>query len=229
MTTILLLVLIAEILLLGTLVYNDRIGFALSSILITAVAYNLWFDKTAYLGWWAYTEANWLKIVIFFILYMTIGVLWSFFQYKRLVRQSVKNKIPRYRVAPGRVLDKISNWMIFWVLSVPIYFLTVPIQDLCKWIYRQFGGVYDRILLGLYGDPETHDDYGRRIPTIEELAQKFISDKATADKIPNSDFFKQFYKQFNSDTINATKWPDSSDAKRFLAIQAIVNPKSETK
>ncbi len=161
MSIFIILVLIAIIVIISALVYNDRPFWALASLTVMATVYSLWIEPGAYLNWWAYLQENWVKLIIYFIGYMTVGVLWSFFQFKRFVRRGKEEGLYRSQVSPGENLDKITNWMVFWVISVPMYFLTVPIQDLCKWIYRQFGGVYEKIVVNIYGAEETHDHRGQ--------------------------------------------------------------------
>ena len=162
MTILLLLLLLSEFVALVAFVYNDRIGWASSSIIVGLVAYDWFFDKTAYLDWWHFITTHPIPIVLGFIAYMAVGVLWSFFKYKRFVRKNFEAGNSRIYVTPSQNIDKIINWMIFWELSMAIYLLTVPLQDLGRWLYRQFGGVYDRILIGIYGTDETHDKYGTK-------------------------------------------------------------------
>jgi hypothetical protein len=157
--TLFLFILIAEAIVLGFFVFYDRIILSLISIAALLISYNLWFHKNAYLDWVNYVVDNPLKIAVFFIVYMAIGVLWSFFQYKRFVRYSFAQRRDKYYVAPGENMDRITNWMLFWHISMLLYALTVPVQDLCKWLYRQFGGVYDRIFSSIYTGE--FDNYGR--------------------------------------------------------------------
>lgn len=109
------------------------------------------------------TELNFRKLLIFSIIWLVIGLAWSFFKWFKFVRKKYKKfkesypaKVDvedvKYRYIP-KVSDnkeQITTWIVFWPFSVIRYALESLLKDFFNGIIKMFTGWYDRITISQF-------------------------------------------------------------------------------
>ena len=85
--------------------------------------------------------------------YLVVGVLWSFYRYKRFIVAKIElltdinytpwNNINDYH--PSRMLDTITAWIIIWPFSLTENLCGDIINGIETLVKKVFKGVYNRI------------------------------------------------------------------------------------
>ena len=99
------------------------------------------------------TFSSLLNAWVFILVYIIIGLLWSFFKWGRLVKYYIgehKNEEDVRFSLKNVSNDRIAYWILWWPLSA-IGFI---FEDAIQWIIEHFKGVYnmitDRLINGAY-------------------------------------------------------------------------------
>lgn len=87
---------------------------------------------------------NWQLLVICCILYLIIGIIWSFWRWYKYCKNYLntikyENYIDRLNVSNNR--SRIIGWVIFW----PWSFIWNIIGDIFNWIFKYFRSIYTNI------------------------------------------------------------------------------------
>lgn len=92
---------------------------------------------------------NYMGILINIVIYLAIGLVWSFFKYRRRTVEllnDTETKDKRKEDLIHIVKRNISKAMIvYWIIFFPISIFKFLTQDLIDWIVEQFQGVYTYI------------------------------------------------------------------------------------
>lgn len=92
---------------------------------------------------------NLLGITVNLIIYLIVGLAWSFFKYRRKTIEILNDTDTKTKTKQDLiniVKRNISKSMIvYWIIFFPISILKFLTQDLVDWIVEQFHGVYNYI------------------------------------------------------------------------------------
>jgi len=85
-----------------------------------------------------------LDVWIFLIIYIAIGLMWSFFKWGRLIKQYIakfdNEEDVRYKLS-NFSNDRIAYWVLWWPFSIAGFVF----DDAIQWIIEHFKGVYNLI------------------------------------------------------------------------------------
>lgn len=104
------------------------------------------------------TELNFRKLLISSIIWLIIGLGWSFFKWFKFARkqyigyQKHKNGTDKSNWIP-KVSDnkeRITTWIVFWPFSVIRYAIGNLLRDFFNGIIKIFTGWYDRIAISQF-------------------------------------------------------------------------------
>ena len=106
----------------------------------------------------AYFGIGLTDIVIYSLVYLVVGIVWSFYRYKRFIVAKIDelqligytNRIADYH--PSKMLDTITAWIIIWPFSL--------IENLCGDIINGIETLVKRVFKGVYNkiyDAAVHD------------------------------------------------------------------------
>lgn len=134
------------------------------------------FSNLTFGGTWAFIVANSGIVVGCGLLFLIIGVLWSFFKWYRFVKEAARKarerlqwEIDQYQSGCGytypvnteegrqqflnnakpwvsRYKARIAGWIVFWPLSMLWTVLTELLRDVFERIVEFFRGYYQRIV-----------------------------------------------------------------------------------
>ena len=119
--------------------YSESRGFAVFWALVTSVLAFFYFKMSL------------IDIAIYSFAYLVIGVIWSFYRYKRfIVSKTERYKAGEYLVFndyyhPSKMLDTITAWIIIWPFSLIESLCGDIIKGIETLVKKVFKGVYNRI------------------------------------------------------------------------------------
>jgi hypothetical protein len=151
--------------------FDMLIGFVMGGLLswpglLTLTLLGVWFEYVESRAWAVFTglvvaasaylffNIAFMDVLVYMGLYLLVGVLWSFWRYKRFVQKRVAIITPLSgasmdweikRLHPSENLSTITAWIIIWPFSMVENLcgdIIVAIEDLVR---RVFKGVYNRI------------------------------------------------------------------------------------
>lgn len=106
-------------------------------------------------GWYDLTTINLISAFYIIIVYLVIGVLWSFFKYKNKVSEIIEEvKIDYYNRKDIDLKAKIRKEIDYqikksriyqWIMFFPASMLKFVFGDMVEYIIRRLGKVYDKI------------------------------------------------------------------------------------
>lgn len=120
------------------------------------------------------------KFIIYGIIYLFVGLVWSFFKWGIYVKKKHKYYIHQieeskkqnrnmlfdwkhYRPEVSKHKYILSMWIIWWIFSLIRYFLGDFIVNIATWLANQFGGIYNKITDRIF-----------KIPVVTSEADKEI-------------------------------------------------------
>ena len=157
MITLLILLFAAEFITLCCLVYNYLPGWSILTLIVTFVLYDAFWEKLAYKHLGEFIVNNPMLIVSFIILYLIIGLLWSFYKWYLYLKDSKKQNRERdYTNSPSYNKDKIIAWMAYWPISMLLFVVGDLFSTFYNWLYSRVSGIYERIYLSVF--PEADAD-----------------------------------------------------------------------
>jgi hypothetical protein len=132
--------------------HNDSRGWAVFWSLLIIPSCYFFFDL------------SFKTMLVYSLLYITIGVFWSFFRYKRFIiveAQAIRDN-PRFDenekrnrakyLHPTKQLDTITAWIIVWPFSAIENFAGDLIDAIRTLVTKVFKGVYYKIYTSTMGD-----------------------------------------------------------------------------
>jgi len=120
-----------------------------------------------------YIKENPMMDLTYILAYIMTGVLWSILKYWLFllnIKDKINDKKDSYFERKGFTekdwkehtseekkyykpnMDKIMNWMIWWIPSMVWTVINDPVRKAFQWCYRRFGGVYNGIYQKVLGD-----------------------------------------------------------------------------
>lgn len=120
--------------------HSESRGFAIFWALVAAVAAFFYFNMPL------------LDIAIYAVAYLVVGVVWSFYRYKRFIVAKIEglklinSKMERVGdFHPSKMLDTITAWIIVWPFSLIENLCGDIINGIETLVKSVFKGVYNRI------------------------------------------------------------------------------------
>jgi hypothetical protein len=96
-----------------------------------------------------YFNVSLLDIAIYSVIYVVIGVVWSFYRYKRFIVAKVEElsitKSTAIYYHPTKMLDTITAWIIIWPISLTENLCSDIINGVETLVKKVFKSVYIRI------------------------------------------------------------------------------------
>jgi hypothetical protein len=93
-----------------------------------------------------------MDIVIYSLVYLVVGIVWSFYRYKRFIVSKIADMQElNYRIEsvssyhPSKMLDTITAWIIIWPFSLIENICGDIINGIETLVKSVFKGVYNRI------------------------------------------------------------------------------------
>jgi hypothetical protein len=120
--------------------YIEARGFAVFWALVATISSYFYFNVSI------------LDIGFYALGYLVVGVIWSFYRYKRFIVAKVEslremntnlNRLGDYH--PSKMLDTITAWIIIWPFSLIENLCGDIINGIETLVKRVFKGVYNRI------------------------------------------------------------------------------------
>jgi hypothetical protein len=151
-----------ETILLGITTY-----FITLPVLVTLCVFGIWCEYSESRGFavfWAlvasvlaffYFKMSLIDIAIYSGAYLVVGVIWSFYRYKRFIVAKLEqlktinhqiHQVSDYR--PNHMLDTITAWIIIWPFSLIENLCGDIINGIEMLVKKVFKGVYHRIYEG---------------------------------------------------------------------------------
>lgn len=106
---------------------------------------------------------NPLETMVYFLLYVGVGLVWSFYKWKGIVDKAVEEynrKVLEYNEYPKAFYKpdltklkpqlnenkaKIFNWIFYWPFSMTWFLIHEPIERLFTWIMKNTKKIYEGI------------------------------------------------------------------------------------
>lgn len=89
------------------------------------------------------------SIIVLILLYLIIGIIWSFFKWYLFIKEQVKSKeitiSTKYRIDVTYNKKKIINWIIVWVPSITWFLINDPIRRVGNFIYNSLEKTYQNV------------------------------------------------------------------------------------
>lgn len=130
----------------GTLAFMayDSAWGATCTLVIVGVLTALFYGFTQTLLYLKELPITWFGATSTVVIYLVIGILWSFFKFYRHVKSNKSN----YKTYGMSEIDKrtIGTWIVYWPFSVLIYILGDLIREFINWVVNQFQGIYKRLM-----------------------------------------------------------------------------------
>lgn len=114
-----------------------------SAIFLTGLVFALNFTGIINLG-----TLEWTEILYFFVIYISIGIVWSLFKYKQKseeIAKRYKENFPEKNRAYiiGAIKDNICNSEIsFWILFFPVSMIKFALDDFVDYLISKLGNIY---------------------------------------------------------------------------------------
>ena len=148
-----------ETILLGITTY-----FITLPVLVTLCVFGIWCEYSESRGFavfWAlvasvlaffYFKMSLIDIAIYAGAYLVVGVIWSFYRYKRFMFDKIQEaEEMNYKIRsisdyhPSKMLDTITAWIIIWPFSLIENLCGDIINGIEMLVKKVFKGVYNRI------------------------------------------------------------------------------------
>jgi len=151
MITLIVLLVVIEAIVLGSLVYTENGLWGFFSLLVAACTYGFVLDKQAPSSLWSWITTNPVQLILGTVGYVIVGVLWSFFKYYSYVREGKRKGVSKDYMSDG-IAGKAMTWTAYWPVSLVLHFAGDGIYKFFRWVYDQVSGVYGKILDKVYGE-----------------------------------------------------------------------------
>lgn len=124
--------LIIELILLLISVKLENIIGSFVSLILSIIIYHYFVDKLLLSSVGNYVQSNYLEVILFSMLYLALGAVWSFFKWYQFLKNKVNEKFyggkPMHtkdgiflRFKEGQYSKMISNWILFFPISLLLY------------------------------------------------------------------------------------------------------------
>lgn len=133
-------------------------------VLVTLCVFGIWCEYSESRGFavfWAlvasvlaffYFKMSLIDIAIYAGAYLVVGVIWSFYRYKRFMFDKIQEaEEMNYKIRsisdyhPSKMLDTITAWIIIWPFSLIENLCGDIINGIEMLVKKVFKGVYNRI------------------------------------------------------------------------------------
>lgn len=102
-------------------------------------------------------QANWFGIIVGAIIYLSCGIVWSFYYWYVLIKRNIKNDTGIFNKSKLQISDH-KNIITFWVIYWPLYLLGHIFGDglfkMGHYLTSIFKSQYDDIAEKLYNSTE---------------------------------------------------------------------------
>ena len=149
-TTVLLILIIVDFMIVAACVDNDNPIGGLITILGLGAIYHFCYDKNFILEVGNYISQNAVSIIAFSILYLILGIIWSFVKFYLFVKKEKAKGREKEDVSIDK--ERVITWMMFFPVSILLYLIKDALIQFYEFIQEKVSGVYIKILNKVYGE-----------------------------------------------------------------------------
>ncbi len=113
-----------------------------------------------------YVKNNPATIVVYSVIYLTVGVLWSFGklyfkakedkeQGRQIKNYSSRQKIGNYVPTVSDYKEDIFRWISYWPLSMIWFLFDSPLRRFINFVINMFSGLYQSLINSVYKSEDT--------------------------------------------------------------------------
>jgi len=139
--------------------YESSIGFVIPIAILGSINWTGAGSAFALLSAMSFIGALWSVAV-----FIGIGVVWSFFKWRNLVKNIIANTISvkygeiKYKISNEKSYDVIAFWILLWPMSVAGYVFNDLVRDFMKALIDRIYSIYDRITDKMLSNVGIHNE-----------------------------------------------------------------------
>ncbi len=150
MITFLVVFLIAAFVMSAIFLHNDSTIGATLTIITTVILAKFIFASELFTSIWTFIVTQPGTLVGYAALWITLGILWSFFKWYVFVKAAKADGKTKEYLQKLEIKGRVTGWTMYWPISMTVYLSSEPVKKLYNFIYERVKGTYELIIQRVY-------------------------------------------------------------------------------